>query len=308
VQTRVARYRPAVGPAGDRPEVRGIQLLGRDITNMAMTYDGAYADYVRLSPEFIASGSVIPVPESVDSVEAALIEPAACLLDCLEKGTHELGQTRDGIVHKRGVMLGGATAVIGSGAMAILAGRCALADPEEIGVGGAREVVFLVRSKEKAELVGRILASRHVAAVVTPKGVKADDVLRHVREQYGPRYQSEFGEEFRGFDDVIIAAPGAPAVESSTHLVGIGGRIFSFASAKGSIGIDAGVWHYRNAGIVGASGCNTRMMEIVLELVADHKLRLGDLSGRRYRLSELARDPAPFFTDTYLRPCLLPQE
>jgi hypothetical protein len=42
--------------------------------------------------------------------------------------------------------------------------------------------------------------------------------------------------------------------------------------------------------------------------VAEKKIKLADLSGRAYRMSDLTEDPAPFFTDTHLRPCLLPQE
>jgi threonine dehydrogenase-like Zn-dependent dehydrogenase len=308
VQTRVAAYRPPVGFGSDGPDVRGVQLLGGDILNMAMTYDGAYADYVRLCPEFIASGSVLPIPDEVDSVEAALVEPAACMLDCLEKGTHEVGQSRAGVMHKKGVMLGGVAAVIGSGSMALLAGRLALASPEDIEVGGARQVVFLVRSAEKADLVARALGDRRVATVIAPPDASADDVTRCVHEQYGPQHQEIADEPFGGFDDIIVAAPGALPVQTATKLVGVGGRIYSFAGAQGPIAVESGLWHYRNAGTVGSSGCNTRMMEIVLDLVAERRLKLVDLSGRRYRLSELAADPRPFFEDTRLRPCLLPQE
>ena len=308
VQTRVARYRPPVGPGSDRRDMRGVQILGRDITNMAMTYDGAYADYVRLSPEFIASGSVLPVPEGVDAVEAALVEPAACLLDCLEKGTHEVGQSLSGVVHKKGVMPGGVTCVIGSGSMALLAGRYALSEPEEIPVGGARAAVFIVRSEEKAELVRRILDDPRIHVVITPKGASSEEVRRCVGEQYGPRHVEETGEPFRGFDDVVVAAPGREAFVSAVELVGVGGRVFAFAGARGPVETECGVWHYRNAGVVGGSGCNTRMMEIVIDMVADRRLKLADLSGRRYRLSELSEDPSPFFTDTYLRPCLIPCE
>ena len=308
VQTRVATYRPPAGFSADREDMCGVQLLGRDITNMAMTYDGAFAEYVRLSPEFIASGSVIPIPTGVDPVEAALVEPTACLLDCLEKGTHEVGQTLSGVVHKKGVMPGGVTAVFGSGSMAILAGRFAMARPDVIPVGGAREVVFIVRSEEKAKLVSQISADKRVRSVVAPKGSSPDEVARHVLEQYGPGYKEERGESFLGFDDVIIACPGKDSVIAATKLLGIGGRIYSFAGTRGPATTESGLWHYQNAGIVGSSGCNTRMMEIVLQLIAEKKLKLADLSGRAYRLSELKEDASPFFTDTRLRPCLLPQE
>ncbi len=308
VQTRVAHYRAPFGVRRDRADVAGVQLAGRDIANMAMTSDGAYAEYVRLTPAFIASGSVIPVPEEIDPVEAALVEPAACLLDCLQKGTHEVAQGPNGALHKKGVMPDGVTCVMGSGSMALLAGRFALSDPQQIEVGGARRAVFVVRSEDKADLVRKILGADRVEVVIIPKGAGADQIVQAVSEQYGPRHSARDGEPFRGFDDIVIAAPGKELLPAAAELVGVGGRIFAFAGFTGRVEMEGGVWHYRSAGVIGSSGCNTRMMEIVLEYLVQGRLQLRDLSGRKYRLSELAPDPAVFFEDRYMRPCLIPGE
>jgi hypothetical protein len=67
------------------------------------------------------------------------------------------------------------------------------------------------------------------------------------------------------------------------------------------------VWHYRAAGTVGSSGCNTKAMENVLALVTRGSVKLSDLGGKTYTLSDIERDGAePFFTDRHLRPALCP--
>ena len=132
--------------------------------------------------------------------------------------------------------------------------------------------------------------------------------MRSVYEQYAPRHKALDGEDFKGFDDIVIAAPGKEVLRTASELIGVGGRIFAFAGSRGEITIEAGTWHYRNAALIGSSGCNTRMMEIVLEYLVQKRLTLLDLRGKKYKLSELASDPSPFFEDRYLRPCLIPGE
>jgi len=304
VQSRIARYRPPLPPAR-KPTVRGTQLLGGNITDLAMEQNGGYAQYVRLNRQIIQSGSIVRVPAGVDPICASMVEPAACLLDCLERSTHEAGQGERGTLLKKGVMPGGVAAIIGSGSMAIMAGMMALMDDPLIEVGGAAEVVFFVRSQRKADLVRGILADDRVRVVICTE----DDRMREAAlAQYAPAYRSRTGEAFRGFDDVIVAAGTTHTLAHAHRLIApTGARVVSFAGVRGSAPFDAATWHYGNAGTVGSSGCNTKMMEIVLGLLQRKSLDLSKLSGREYSLEQLEEEGvAQFFDDSYLRPRLNP--
>lgn len=303
LQSRVAHYDP---PPSDVPDARGVQLLGGNITDLAMNQGGAYAALVRLTPEMICSGSIIRVPGGVTPQAAALAEPTACLLDCFQKSTHEVGQDAQGSILVKGCRPGGLACVIGSGSMALMAGQLAALDDDPLlRMGRAREVVFIVRSQAKADLVRSILCDRPIQTVIC----KNDRLREAVAAQYAPSCQTRFGKPFQGFDDVILAA-GGPQTVADCHalLVPTGGRILAFAGTRGPCTIESGVWHYGNAGIVGTSGCNTRMMEIVLGLFARRSLQPEPLAGKVYTFDDLRKPGGiqAFFDDKRLRPCLEP--
>ncbi|MGQ9628904.1 MAG: hypothetical protein ACUVXI_01160 [bacterium] len=307
VQSRIARYRPPLVPRMDG--VRGVQLLGGNITDLAMNINSGYAQYVRFTPEIVRSGSLLRVPGGISDEEAAMVEPAACLLDCFEKSTHELAQGPRGSVLKKGVLPGGVVAVIGSGSMAIMAGMISLMKDEMIEVGGAGEVVFLVRSHHKAELISSIIRDARVKFVITPPGRSDEEALTSIREQYAEDYKRRRGEDFRGFDDVIVAAGGKETIGLAHKIVApTGARVLAFAGTRGEIPMESGFWHYGNAGTSGTSGCNTKMMEIVLGLLQRRSLSLGKLSGKSYTFEDLIEGIETFFNDTHLRPKLLPNE
>lgn len=304
VQSRIAHYRPPLPPAR-RPFVRGTQLLGGNITDLAMELNGGYAQYVRLNRQVIQSGSMLRVPAGVDPVSASLVEPAACLLDCFEHSVHEAGQSDTGALFKKGVMPGGVTAIIGSGSMAMMAAMMALMDDPIIEVGGASEVVFFVRSQEKADLVQRIVNDPRVHAVIATE----DEHMRQAAaSQYAPAYRSRWQREFRGFDDVVVAAGDASTLAQAHRLIApTGARVLAFAGTRGEATFDSSIWHYGNAGTVGNSGCNTKMMEIVLGLLQRRSLNLEPLSGHEYTLAQLKEEgPEGFFADRHLRPRLNP--
>lgn len=303
LQSRIAFYDP---PPADRAGARGVQLLGGNITDLAMNLAGAYATYVRLTPEITCSGSVLRIPAGVAPESASLAEPTACLLDCFQKTTHEIGQDDSGSILVKGVMPDGVTCVVGSGSMALMAGLMARMDDPVIRMGRARQVVFIVRSREKADFVRKVLADQPVVTVVCEDQAA---MPKAIEEQYAPQYARETGKPFRGFDDVIVGAGDAETVAVVHRLIApTGGRIMTFAGTRGACEIESGVWHYGNAGVLGTSGCNTKMVEIALGLFARRSLDVSRLAGRVYTFDDL-RAPGGverFFADKHLRPCLVP--
>jgi len=303
LQSRVAYYDP---PRVDGPNVRGVQLLGGNITDLAMNQAGAYCELIRLRPEMIRSGSIIPIPDGVPLACAALAEPTACLLDCFEKTTHELGQDDCGSILRKGVLPGGATCVIGSGSMALMAAKVALMTDGVIDIGGAREVAVVVRSEDKARLVRQVVPNERVVPIVCED---PSDLLAAVRARYADRYAATLGRTFRGFDDVILAAGTSETLASAHRLIGpANARVMAFAGTRGPCELESGVWHYHNAGVLGTSGCNTKMIEIALGLFARGSLDVSVLAGRRYTFDDLAAPGGveAFFNDKHLRPFFAP--
>lgn len=303
LQSRIAYYDPAPADAAD---CRGVQLLGGNITDLAMNLGGAYATHVRLTPEIICSGSALKIPAGVSTQAAAMAEPTACLLDCFQKNTHEIGQDATGSMLVKGVRPGGVTCVIGSGSMALMSAMFANMDDPVIKMGRAKEIVFIVRSPAKADFVRKILHDQPVATVVCEDQTK---MASAVKEQYGPAYTRRMGQPFRGFDDVIVCAGDAETVAISHQLIThTGGRLMMFAGTRGACSVDSGVWHYGNAGVIGTSGCNTKMVEISLGLFARGSLDAARLGGKSYTFDDLRKPGGieAFFADKYLRPCLEP--
>lgn len=302
LQSRIAHYQPT--PAGVR--ARGVQLLGGNITDLAMNQAGAFAQYVRIRPQVIQSGSVLRVPDGIDDISAALVEPLACLLDCLQKSVHELGQDDQGSVLKKGVLPGGLTLVVGSGSMAMMAAKLALMNDKALDVGGARQVLIAVRSDGKRELVDKVMNDPRAVCVVA----RDDAALVDLLGSFQPQQPDPYGRPFRGFDDVILCAGGADTLATTHRLIApTGGRIMAFAGTRGSCQIESGVWHYGNAAVMGTSGCNTKMMELAIALLKRGSVDLRPLSGRAYSFADLKeRGTAPFFEDQLLRPKLLPNE
>jgi len=302
LQTRCAQYR-APPESLQKGNAAGIQLLGMDIEDGARTIDGGFAQYVRVTPELIRSGCVIRVPDSISDTEAALVEPAACLVDCLDLAVHPEGQDEKGNMMKKGVRRDGVTVIVGSGAMAFIAAELALTVDEKMQVGGASKVIMFVRSEEKAVLGERLLGSRFGGKIeyfVYDSNQPHQENVRRFVEEYG---------KSSTVDDVVVAAGDSRAVELAHRLVsGTGWRIHAFAGTRGDISVESGVWHYSNAGTSGTSGCNTRAMGNVLRMIERGTIELSRFSGNKYAFSDLERDTSRFFVDRYLRPALLPNE
>lgn len=303
LQSRIAHYQPTPNTIQG---ARGVQLLGGNITDLAMNQAGAFAQYVRIRPQVIQSGSVLRVPETIDDISAALVEPLACLLDCFQKSTHELGQDAQGSVLKKGMLPGGLALVVGSGSMAMMAAKLALMQDAALDVGGARQVVIAVRSEDKRQLVDKVMSDPRATCVVA----KDDAALTALLATFKPQQSDPYGRPFRGFDDVILCAGGAETLATTHRLMApTGGRILAFAGTRGPCQIESGVWHYGNAAVMGTSGCNTKMMELALQLLDRGSIDVRPLSGRAYTFADLMeKGTAAFFEDQLLRPKLLPND
>jgi threonine dehydrogenase-like Zn-dependent dehydrogenase len=137
-----------------------------------------------------------------------------------------------------------------------------------------------------------------------------DTALNALPNSFVTQSPDPYGRPFRGFDDVILCAGNGDTLAAAHGLIApTGGRIMAFAGTRGPCKVESGVWHYGNAAVMGTSGCNTKMMELALELLKRGSIDVRSLSGHGYSFSDLEQQgTAAFFEDQYLRPKLLPNE
>ena len=291
VQGRVARYRD------------GVMLLDNPINNLSFYIHGAFAQYMFVPWDFIASGSVFHVPDSVDDVQAALVEPAACALESIFSTPHPAGIDREGRhLFRAGVRPGGNACVIGSGTVSMIYALLAR-------IEGAARVIMLVRSQAKADLVSSILADK-VETVVTPnleglsvpEKLEAENAIVRDLEALTGGYL---------FDDVVAACPDPDAQRLMLKLYNRSGYAVGacFGGTHELVDrADIDQHHYRLAKTIGTSGPANRTMQTVLDWMAAGKLDLRRfVSSRRYTFDV---PPREFFSTASggLKPILFPWE
>jgi len=276
VQARIARMR------------NGLMLIRNPIQNLSFRIPGGFAQYMKIPADLIQSGSVLPIPDEVTDEEAALVEPAACVLESIYAIPHAVGVDAEGrhIVHS-GILKGGRTLIVGSGTLATIYGLLAR-------IEGAAEVWFMVRSQSKAELLGRLLGDWPRFKVVP--GYASLPLPEKLRIEDG--VAKEFTDLTRGdlFDDVVLAAPSEDAERLMFLLLNQDG--YGVASCFAGLHkpteqalVDN--LHYRMAKAVGTSGCSTRTMETILKWLSSGKLSMRGLTCTHHYT--LNNDPAEFF-------------
>jgi L-iditol 2-dehydrogenase len=290
-QSRIARYR------------NGLMLIPKPLANLSFQINGGFSHYMRVPETLIQSGSVLRVPDSVSDEEACLVEPAACVLESIYATPHQVSVDAHGRHEFRaGILPGGNVCIIGSGTLSIIYARLAILE-------GAGRVVMLARSQAKATLLTEKLGSRveiHRVPCVTEN---ASEETRTAEKTI----VSELLDLTDGylFDDVV-AACNSPAAQRlmlelytpEGYAVGacFGGthRVTDTANVDNS--------HYRAAKTMGTSGCSTKCMEKILDMLAEDALDLSGLtSPRKFTLQD---DPHEYFTTDAggLKPVLYPTE
>jgi L-iditol 2-dehydrogenase len=289
IQSRAARYS------------RDLMLMTDPLANLSFEINGAYSQYMKVTPTLIRTGSAIRVPEGVSDAAAALAEPAACALESIFSSAHPVGVDEDGRHRFRsGLLAGGRCCIIGSGAVAATYARLARLE-------GVSQLVMLVRSEAKARLLRGLLDDEVQLVVVEPySDLPLADKL--AAEAGIAERMCEFtGGEL--FDDVVAACSDPDAQRLMLAL---------YAPRGGAVGAcfggthqhvdhaDIDAHHYRLAKTVGSSGCSTRTLETVVRWLGEGRLNLdGLLDPGFYSLDD---DPAEFLGSTGqgLKPALAP--
>jgi L-iditol 2-dehydrogenase len=289
-QSRIARYRD------------GLMLVPDPIANLSFQINGGYAQYMIVPESMIRSGSVLRVSDGITDEEACLVEPTACALESIFATPHPVGVDEEGRhIMKGGIRPGGNACVIGSGTVSMIYARLALLE-------GAKKVVVIVRSADKARLVRETLGEE-VTVYEAPRTVDDASPVTLAAEEAIVRDLTRMTDSYL-FDDVASANASPAAQRLMLRLYtpegyAVGACFGGTHALVNAANID--INHYRAAKTIGTSGCSTDGMKTVLKWLADGRLRLnGMISPRHYTLDD---DPHLFFTvEDGLKPALFMEE
>ncbi len=173
---------------------------------------------------------------------------------------------------------------------------------------GARKVVVIVRSAEKARLVREKLGSEVIVYEAPRMGDDASAATRAAEDAIVADL-TRLTDSYL-FDDVVSANASAAAQRLMLRLYtpegyAVGACFGGTHSLVDAANIDLN--HYRAAKTIGTSGCSTDGMKTVLAWLSSGRLSLrGMISPRHFTLDD---DPHEFFTvENGLKPALFMEE
>jgi L-iditol 2-dehydrogenase len=231
--------------------ISGNNNLCKEYDGLGLTIDGAFAEYMLVPSAYIRQGNLIPVVENMDSAEAALIEPFACVL----RGQETLH------IHPGDVVL-----VIGAGPIGLMHAMLAR-------YRGASQVIISELIPERA----RQAAQMNVGRVVNPP----NDNLANIIAEYS---------RGQGADVVIVAAPSPKAQEEALELAAIQGRISYFGGLpkeKPSITFNSNLVHYKELIVTGTTACSSYDCWKAARIINSGSISLAGIIGARYTLDRI---------------------
>lgn len=209
--------------------------------------DGGFAEYIRVPDKAVRQGCVIPLKDSISMEEAAVFEPAACVLN---------GQERAGIKKGDSIL------IFGAGPIGVLHALLAKAQ----GAG----MVFL------SDLSGERLEKGKAVApfVITGGPEKIKDTVMSMTGG-------------RGVDVCITACASKEVQENSFDFMDIKGRILFFGGlpqGKDCIQLHSNILHYRELKVCGSTRCNAGQCRKIAHMAEDGSLDLRGLITREFEL------------------------
>lgn len=244
---------PNIGCGHCRQCISGNNNLCANYDAPGITFDGSFAEYMRVPSAAILQGNLIPISKEVDHAAAALIEPFACVLR---------GQD---VVQ---IQPGESVLVVGAGPIGIM--HVMLAQ-----LRGAGQV-----------MVSELIPERAAQA----RDFGADWVVNPTEEDLPAVIEEQTNGA--GVDVVIVAAPAHRAQETAVELAAIGGRINFFGGLpkdRPTIQMNSNLVHYKELIVTGTTACSTQDCHRAASIVNSGRIDLSKLIGARFPLSEAAQ-------------------
>jgi L-iditol 2-dehydrogenase len=212
--------------------------------------NGAYAEYIRI-PGRIVRQNMLEIPADISFVDAAMVEPLACVL----RGIHETGIERG----ETAVIIG--CGPIGLKFVRVLSGR------------GVRVIAIGKRQTQ-------IRAAERLGAAAAIDASKIEEPVAFVRQ---------LTEGGRGADAVIEAVGSSTTWQWALQMVRKGGRVNLFGGCpRGTqVNVDPGALHYSEITIKSTFHHTPRFIREALDAIARREIRAADFVTGEAPLTEL---------------------
>ena len=220
-----------------------------DYQAFGINMDGGFSEFVRIPHNAIMQGNIMVLDDSMSMNEAALIEPASCVLN---------GQMLTGIRLNDKVM------IIGAGPIGIMHGLLARAL-------GAAKIYIRDLSPERMR--------QSVELIPGSEAVPEDDLQEASQRLTGGR----------GFDVTITACPSPSAQVDALKITGMNGRILYFGglpAGKDEVTLATNYIHYKQLSIHGSTRGNISHFRSVAKMAAAGTLELAKLVSKSYLLAQ----------------------
>jgi L-iditol 2-dehydrogenase len=252
--TRVAVY-PQVPCLDCQSCERKRYNLCLNLKELGSTYDGGFAEFVKIPENLVKIGGLVPIPPQIGDDQAALLEPLAC---CLNSVSRTAAQTADepSIV------------IFGDGPIGLM-----------------HLQLFKLMARARVCLVGRVDVRMQMA-----KRLGADTVISFIDdESIGQNIMGNFAGA--GADAVIVATSNPLALKIAEKIAGKNSLINLFAGMPPDqmLSINANRIHYDQISVIGSFGTTPEMMSRSAEIIASGRIDLSSLVSHHYRLSDVER-------------------
>jgi len=229
---------PAIGCGECWPCSTGRTNMCDTLTTIGFQYEGAFAEYMEIPKQAIKMGNVLPVPDSISFEEAVLAEPAACAVNAQSY----LNITKGDYV-----------VIYGSGFIG-----CVHAELAKL--LGAEKIIMVEIAEARREVAMQMVP---YIEMIDPLAVDTPETIKQLTNGRGA--------------NVVITALSVPAIHTEALQVAAKlGRISLFGGIPGDGKgyLDSNLIHYNELSVYGAHATTAKMIQGVLDQVADGQLDL----------------------------------
>lgn len=241
---------PNVGCGYCKECISGNTQLCKKFEAIGITFNGAFAEYMKVPKQFIEQGNIYIFPNDISYEEGSLAEVLATVLSGAEA-------CRIGYAD---IVL-----IIGAGPIGIVHTMLAK-------ISGAQKVIVSETIEDRRKQALKFGAD----AVLNPNDSSYRNELMALSYSRGP-------------DVIIIAAPSPKAQEESVEIVARGGRINFFGGlpkGKDFISINSNIIHYNLITVTGTTGSNVIQYRKAMELIISKRIPIIKIISKKYKLEE----------------------
>ncbi len=242
---------PNVGCGDCKMCKQGFNQLCSDYEAFGISWNGGFAEYMKVPAHAVQSGNVIHIPESLSYEEAALCEPLSCCYNSYKAVDTKPGES---------------VVIIGAGPIGVLHAMINK-------IAGATKVMMVDIIDSRLEEV-RVL------------GV-ADVLINSQTEDL----QTRILQETNGLGaDIVITANSVPAIQQvALEIAAVHGRISLFGGmpkGKEHVTLNTNLIHYKELKVVGTTGSSLQHVIDSIAIAASDRMDLKPVVTGRFKIDE----------------------